>query len=221
MESTGDDEEMDSEGESDGEIIIMIVGSYGEDREHQDDGRCERGMERSGDYRCKCKWEVTRTVIVQGVDGLRAVEGTERICFGCAEDRCRRNSCELRIDEKEYEDEDETARPEFGTYSLKNENEMVDMASRNETTASPAVLRVQKENLGGRRTDAQVDFEEPRTGGPGYRSLDEESVCQGTETSRTDRESLDKRGEIDAYLKSMGTDGNGDVMRGAQRQRDS
>ena len=42
----------------------MIVGSYGEDEEHHDDGRCERGMDISGDYRCECKWEVTSTMIV-------------------------------------------------------------------------------------------------------------------------------------------------------------
>ena len=106
------------------------------------------------------------------MDGLRAVERTNRICFGCAEDRCRCKPCELRADEEEYEGEDETTRPGFGTYSLRNENEMVDMASRNETAASPAVLRVQKENLGGRRTDVEVDFEEARRAGPGYRSLD-------------------------------------------------
>ena len=83
-ESIGDDEEADSE-EGDEEISIMVVGSYGEDGEHQDDGRCERGMDRSGDYKCECKWEVTSTAIVQGADGLRAVEETEKICFGCAE----------------------------------------------------------------------------------------------------------------------------------------
>ena len=82
-ESVGDNEETDSE-EGDEEISIMIVGSYGEDGAHQDDGRCERGMDRSGEYICECKWEVTSTVIVQGVDGLRAVEGTERTCIGCA-----------------------------------------------------------------------------------------------------------------------------------------
>ena len=54
-ESTGDDEEVNNEA-GDEEISIMIVGSYGEDGEHQDDGRCERGMDRSGDYRCECKW---------------------------------------------------------------------------------------------------------------------------------------------------------------------
>ena len=57
----------------------MIIGSYDKDGEHQDDGRCERGMDMSGDYRCECKWEVASTVIVQGVDGLRAVEGTTKV----------------------------------------------------------------------------------------------------------------------------------------------
>ena len=37
-ESTGDEEEVDSEEDSE-EISIMIVGSDGEDGEHQDDGR--------------------------------------------------------------------------------------------------------------------------------------------------------------------------------------
>ena len=137
------------------------------------------------------------------MDGLRAIEGTERTCFGCAENGCRCKPCELRADEEEYEEEDETTRPEFGTYSLRSENEMVDMASRNETAASSAVLRVQQENLGGRRTESGVDFEEPRRGCPRYRSLDEESVGQGRETSRTDQESLARRGEIDAYLKRI------------------
>ena len=172
-ESTGDDEEVDSE-EGDEEISIMIVGSYGEDGEHQDDGRCERGMDRSGDYRCECKWEVTSTVIVQGVDGLRAVEGTEKICFGCAEERCGCKSCELRADEEEYEEDDEATRPRFGTYSLRSENEMVDMASRNETAASPTVMRIQREvaetEITGRRTEAGVNFEELGRGGPGRRS---------------------------------------------------
>ena len=52
-ESTGDDEEIDSDGGSDEEISIMTVGSYGEDGEHQDDGRCERGMDRSSEYKCE------------------------------------------------------------------------------------------------------------------------------------------------------------------------
>ena len=202
-ESAGDDEEIDSEGGSDVEVSILIVGRYGENGEHQDDGRCDRGMDKSDDYRCECKWGWASTVIVQGMGGLRAVEETEKICFGCAEDRCRCKPCELRADEEDYEEEDGTARPEFGTYSLRNENEMVDMASRNETAASPAILRVQQENLGRRRTEAEVDFEEPRRGGPGYRSLDEESVGQGRETSRTDQESLVRRGEIVAYLKRI------------------
>ena len=150
----------------------------------------------------RVKMGVTSTVIVQGVDGLRAAERTKRICFGCAEDGCRCKPCELRADEEEYEEEDETSRPEFGTYSLRNKNKMVDMASRNETAASPTVMRVQQE-MSGRRTEAEVDFEEPRRGGPRYRSLDEESVGQGRETSRTDHESLAKRGEIDAYLKRI------------------
>jgi hypothetical protein len=63
-ESTGDEEEIDSEGGDDEEPCIMIVGSHGEDEENHDDRRCERGMDRSGDYRCECEWEVTSTVIV-------------------------------------------------------------------------------------------------------------------------------------------------------------
>ena len=132
-----------------------------------------------------------------------------KICFGCAEDRCRCKPCELRAGEEEHEDEDEAARPRFGTYSLRNENEMVDMASRNETAASPSVLKMHQEvaetEITGKRTEAEVDFEEPRRGGPGYmyKSLDEESVDQRIETSRTDQESLAKRGEIDAYLKRI------------------
>ena len=146
-------------------------------------------------------------MIVQGVDGLRAVEETERICFGCAEERCKCKSCERREDEEEYEEEEEATRPRFGTYSLRSENEMVDIASRNETAASPEVMRIQREvaetEITGRRTEARVNFEEPGRGGPGYRSLDEESVDQRSETSRTDQESLAKRGEIDAYLKRI------------------
>ena len=214
-ESTEDEEETDSEGGDDEEHRIMIVGSYGEDGEHYDDGRCERGMDRSGDYRCECKWEVTSTVIVQGVDELRAVEETEWTCFGCAEDGCRCKSCELGADEERYEDEmgcgggnpwaakGESARPEYGTWPEGDGNDEGKESCWNETAASPAALRTQQENLGRRRAEAEIDFEEPRRGGPGYRSLDEESMDQGGKTSRTDQESLTRRGDIDAYLKRI------------------
>ena len=46
------------------------------------------------------QWEVTSTVIIQGIEGLRAVEETEKICFGCAGDGCRCGPCE-----EEHEDE--------------------------------------------------------------------------------------------------------------------
>ena len=75
------------------------------------------------------------------------------------------------------------------------------------TAASPTVMRIHREvaetEITGRRTEAGVNFEEPGRGGPGYRSLDEESVDQRSETNRTDQESLAKRGEIDAYPKRI------------------
>ena len=85
---------------------------------------------------------------------------------------------------------------------------------------------MQQDNLGGRRTEAEVDFEEPRRGGPGYRSLDEESVGQERETSRTDQESLARRGKIDVYLKRIqwrawALMGMEISRRDTQRQRDS
>ena len=56
--STRDEEEIDNEGRGDEEPCIMIIGSYGEDEENHEDGRCERGMDRSGDYKCECECEV-------------------------------------------------------------------------------------------------------------------------------------------------------------------
>ena len=48
---------------------------------------------------------MTSTVIIQGIEGLRAIEETKKMCFGCAEDECRYGPCRLRKDEEEYEEE--------------------------------------------------------------------------------------------------------------------
>ena len=37
-------------------------------------------------------------------------------------------------------------------------------------------MRTQQENLERRRVEAEIEFEEPRRRGPGYRSLEEKSV---------------------------------------------
>ena len=60
--SSGDEEEIDSEGGDDEEPCMMTIGSYGEDEGNHEDGRRERGMDRRGDYGCECECEVTSTV---------------------------------------------------------------------------------------------------------------------------------------------------------------
>ena len=65
-ESSDDEAEMD-EGEGDNEEpYVIVIGGYGEEEENRDDRRYERGMDR-----CECEWEVTSTVIVQGMEGVR------------------------------------------------------------------------------------------------------------------------------------------------------
>ena len=86
--------------------------------------------------------------------------------------------------------EGESAGPEYGTWPEGNGIDEGKKSYRNETVASSAALRTQQENLERRRAEAEIEFEEPRRGGPEYRSLDEESVGQGGETSRTGHESL-------------------------------
>ena len=158
-------------------------------------------------------------MIDQGIDGLRAVEEMEKICLGCPEDGCRCGPCKLRADEEEYEDEmgcgggnpwaaeGEPATTEDGTWPEGDDprNDEGEESCRDETAASFAALGTQQENLGRRRDEVEIDFEfeEPRRGGPGNRSLDEDFVSQGEETSRTDQESLTRRGIIDAYKKKI------------------
>ena len=65
--------------------------------------------------------------------------------------------------------EGESARPEYGTWPEGDDNDEGNGSCRNETAAPHAALRTQQENLETRRDEAEIDFEEPRRGGPGRR----------------------------------------------------
>ena len=74
----GDEEEINGDEGHDEEPCTMAIGSYGEDEGNHEDGRCERGMDRSGDYGCESEdvhirgWHMTRrenTMESVGADG--------------------------------------------------------------------------------------------------------------------------------------------------------